>query len=90
MCWASNHQNTYRNCPRAYFPFRNSHDQIKDNMYIIDGPDSYESKRKQKLANQDVFVVEPITAKFLQWSMVPINFDGTDHLDHVPHPWCYL
>jgi hypothetical protein len=21
MCWASNHQNTYRNCPRAYFPF---------------------------------------------------------------------
>jgi hypothetical protein len=22
MCWASNHQNTYGNCPRAYFPFR--------------------------------------------------------------------
>jgi hypothetical protein len=21
MCWASNHQNTYRNCPRAHFPF---------------------------------------------------------------------
>jgi hypothetical protein len=21
MSWASNHQNTYRNCPRAYFPF---------------------------------------------------------------------
>jgi hypothetical protein len=21
MCWESNHQNTYRNCPRAYFPF---------------------------------------------------------------------
>jgi hypothetical protein len=21
VCWASNHQNTYRNCPRAYFPF---------------------------------------------------------------------
>jgi hypothetical protein len=21
MCWASNHQNTYRNRPRAYFPF---------------------------------------------------------------------
>jgi hypothetical protein len=22
MCWASNHQNTYRNCPRAHFPFK--------------------------------------------------------------------
>jgi hypothetical protein len=21
MCWASNHQNTYRNCPRAHFSF---------------------------------------------------------------------
>jgi hypothetical protein len=21
MCWASNQQNTYRNYPRAYFPF---------------------------------------------------------------------
>jgi hypothetical protein len=21
MCWTSNHQNTYRNCPRAYFRF---------------------------------------------------------------------
>jgi hypothetical protein len=21
MCWASNHQNTYRNCARAHFPF---------------------------------------------------------------------
>jgi hypothetical protein len=21
MCWASYHQNTYRNCPRAHFPF---------------------------------------------------------------------
>jgi hypothetical protein len=21
MCWASNHQNTNRNCPRAHFPF---------------------------------------------------------------------
>jgi hypothetical protein len=21
MCWASNHQNTYRNCPKAHFPF---------------------------------------------------------------------
>jgi hypothetical protein len=23
MCWTSNHQNTYRNGPRAHFPFRN-------------------------------------------------------------------
>jgi hypothetical protein len=22
MCWASNHQNIYRNCPRAHFPFQ--------------------------------------------------------------------
>jgi hypothetical protein len=21
MCWPSNHKNTYRNCPRAHFPF---------------------------------------------------------------------
>jgi hypothetical protein len=21
MCWASNHQNTFRNCPKAHFPF---------------------------------------------------------------------
>jgi hypothetical protein len=21
MCWTSNHQNTYGNCPRAHFPF---------------------------------------------------------------------
>jgi hypothetical protein len=51
----------------------------QDIMYIIKGPKSYESKRKQKLEARDVFTLE-----FMKWLKMPITFNRLDHHDHVP------
>lgn len=40
-------------------------DPTQDIMYIFEGPDSYKSKRKQKLEARDVYIVESATPKFL-------------------------
>lgn len=37
----------------------------------------------------EVLVAEPGTPGFLRWSEVPITFDRSDHLSHVPWPGCY-
>lgn len=61
----------------------------QDIMYIIRGPKSYESKRKQKLETREVFALELATAGFLRWLEVPLTIDRSYHPDHVPHPSRY-
>jgi hypothetical protein len=51
--------------------------------YIYGGPDSYESRRKQKLTAREVMPVSPATLEYLKASEVPITFDHRDHLDFV-------
>jgi hypothetical protein len=52
--------------------------------YIYSGPDSYESRRKQKLIVWEVMAVSPATPEYLKWSEVPITYDHSDHPDFVP------
>jgi hypothetical protein len=56
----------------------------KEVNYIYDGPELYESRRKQKLIAWEVMAVSPATPKYLQWSEVPITFNRSDHPDFVP------
>jgi hypothetical protein len=42
-------------------------------MFIIGGPDSYESKKKLKLEAWDFYIVEPNTLEFLLWYEVLIT-----------------
>ena len=35
MCWASNHQNIYRNCPRAHFPFSFTKRRMKKHILLV-------------------------------------------------------
>jgi hypothetical protein len=56
----------------------------KEVNYIYGGPDSYESRRKQKVIAQELLPVSPATLEYLKWSMVPIIIDHSDHLDFVP------
>jgi hypothetical protein len=61
----------------------------KEVNYIYGGPDSYESRRKQKLTAREVMVVSLATSEYLKWSEVPITFDHSDHPDFVPKPGRY-
>jgi hypothetical protein len=61
----------------------------KEANYIYGRPESYESRRKQKLTTWEVMVVSPATLKYLRWSEVPITFDRSDHPDFVPKPGRY-
>jgi hypothetical protein len=70
--------------PKGDFP--EAHKEVN---YIYGGPDSYESRRKQKLTTQEVMEVSPATPEYLKWSEVPINFDSSDHPDFVPKLWRY-
>jgi hypothetical protein len=56
----------------------------KEVNYIYGDPESYESRRKQKLIVREVMAVSPATPKYLKWSEDPITFDRSDHLDFVP------
>jgi hypothetical protein len=47
----------------------------KEVNYIYGGPDSYESRRKQKLIAWEVMAIRPITPEYLKWSEVLITFD---------------
>lgn len=58
--------------------------EIMQDIKYIGGPDSCESKRKQKLEERDICTMEPVIPEFLKWLELPITFDGSDHLDHVP------
>jgi hypothetical protein len=57
--------------------------------YIYGGPDSYESKRKQKLITWEVMMISAATPEYLKWSEVPITFDHSDHPDFIPKPEQY-
>jgi hypothetical protein len=56
----------------------------KEVNHIFGGPDSYESKRKQKLMAQEVMAVGPATPEYVKWSEVPFTFNRSDHLDSIP------
>jgi hypothetical protein len=56
----------------------------KEVNYIYGGPDSYESRRKQKLTAREVMAVSPTIPEYLKWSEVPITFDHSDHPNFVP------
>jgi hypothetical protein len=61
----------------------------KEVNYIYGGPDSYESRRKQKLIAWEVMAVSPSTPEYLKWSEVPITSDRNDHPNFVPKPGRY-
>jgi hypothetical protein len=63
--------------------FSEAHKEVN---YIYGGPDSYESRRKQKLTTREVMVVSSATLEYRKWFEVPITFDRSDHLDIVPKP----
>jgi hypothetical protein len=67
--------------PKEDFP--EAHKEVN---YSYGGPDSYESKRKQKLTAREVITVSLATLEHLKWFEVPITFDCSDHPDIVPNP----
>ena len=50
---------------------------------------TYDSKCHQKVARRDVYMAQPATPPFLQWSKSAITFDRTDYPDTVLHPGQY-
>jgi hypothetical protein len=70
--------------PKCDFP--EAHKEVN---YIYGGPDSYKSRRKQKLIAQEVMAVSPATPEYLKWSEVPTTFNRSDHSNFVPKPGCY-
>jgi hypothetical protein len=69
---------------KAEEPKGDFHKAHKEVNYIYSGPDSYESRRKQKLTVWEAMVVLLATPDYLTWFEVPITFDRRDHLDFVP------
>jgi hypothetical protein len=59
--------------------FLEAHKEIN---YIYGSPDSYESRREQKLTAPEVMA--PTIPEYLKWSKVPIAFNHSDHPDFVP------
>jgi hypothetical protein len=70
--------------PKGDFP--EAHKEVN---YIFGGPDSYESKRKQKLTAREVMAIEPAALQYLRWSEVPVTIDRDNHLDFIPKPVRY-
>jgi len=52
--------------------------------YIFGGTDTYEGKRKAKLALREVMMTNPSISDYLKWSDVPITFNLSDHPDYIP------
>jgi hypothetical protein len=65
--------------PKSDFP--KAHKEVN---YLYGGPDSYQSRRKQKLIAREVMAVSPATPEYLKWCEVPITFNRSDHPDFVP------
>nr|ABF97268.1 retrotransposon protein, putative, Ty3-gypsy subclass [Oryza sativa Japonica Group] len=64
-------------------------DHHKELNHIFGGPLAYESKRKQKLTEREINVVQPNTPQYLRWSETTIKFDRSDHPNRVVHPGRY-
>ena len=52
-------------------------------LMIFGGSVAYDSKRRQKVARHEVYMAEPATPSFLQWSESAITFDRTNHPESV-------
>jgi hypothetical protein len=61
----------------------------KEVNYIYGGPNSYESRQKQKLTLWEVMVVSSGTPEYLKWFEIPITFDRSIHSDFVPKTGWY-
>ena len=59
-------------------------------LMIFGGSAAYDSKRRHKLANREVYMAEPTTPSFLRWSESVITFDRTDHPKSVPRLGRYM
>jgi hypothetical protein len=70
--------------PKGDFP--KVHKEVK---YIYGGPNSFESRPKQKLTAREVMAVSPATPECVNWSKVPITLDRSDHPDFVLKPGRY-
>jgi hypothetical protein len=63
---------------KAEDPKHDFREARKEINYIYIGPDSSESKSKQKLPAQEVMSVGPATPEYLKCSEAPITFDHSD------------
>jgi hypothetical protein len=71
--------------PKGNFP-----ESRKEVNYIYGVPESYKSRKKQKLTAQEVMAVSPAASpEYLKWSKVPISFDYSNHLDFMLKPGWY-
>jgi hypothetical protein len=70
--------------PKGDFP--KAHKEVN---YIYSGPDSYVSRRKQKLISQEVITVSLTTPDYLKWFEVHITFDRSAHPNFIPMPERY-
>jgi hypothetical protein len=70
--------------PKGDFP--EAHKEVN---YIYGGPESNESRRKQKLRAWEVMAVSPATPVYLKWLGVHITFDYSNHPNFVPKPGQY-
>ena len=52
---------------------------------IFGGSTAYDSKHRQKVTRREVYMAQPATSPFLQWSESAITFNRTDHPDTVPY-----
>jgi hypothetical protein len=64
-------------------------DPVGELNHIFEGPQAYESKRKQKLTDREVNTAQPEVPHYLRWSEVAITFNRSDHPDRVVHPGRY-
>jgi len=62
---------------------------VDDCFMIFSESAAYDSKHRRKLERREVYVAEPATPTFLDWSRSAITFDRSDHPEHVPQPGRY-
>jgi hypothetical protein len=74
---------------KAFNPKDDFPETHKEVNYIFDSPDSYESKRKQKLTAWEVMAVGLVAPGYMKWLEVSITFDRSDHSDFIPKPGRY-
>jgi hypothetical protein len=63
--------------------------EIHDCFMIYGGPSTRLSARQRKRERCEVFSVQTVVPRFLDWSAVAITFDRDDHPDYVPNPGVY-
>jgi hypothetical protein len=56
---------------------------------IFGGHSAQLTTRQRKRECREVYVMEPATPSFLDWSEEAITFSRDDHLDYIPNPRHY-